>query len=65
MSKKNPSRDLDEVYSQWIARPAEQRRRADTVAFIDGLWNSGVRLAGSQSNHYQHVMDVIRLRITD
>lgn len=65
MSKKNPLRDHDEVYGQWVARPAEQRRHANTETFIDNLWNSGVRLAGSQSLHYQHVMDVIRLKITD
>jgi hypothetical protein len=65
MSTKNPSRVRDEVYGQWIARPAERRRHADTETFIDDLWNSGVRLAGSQSLHYQHVMDVIRLKIAD
>ncbi|MFC3468822.1 hypothetical protein ACFOHT_02970 [Massilia oculi] len=65
MSKKNPSRDRDEVYGQWVARPAEQRRRAGTETFIDDLWNSGVRLAGSQFDHYQHVMDVIRSKVTN
>ncbi len=65
MSMKKPSRDRDEVYGQWITRPAEQRRHADTYEFIDNLWSSGIRLAGSQHLHYQHVMDVIRSRITD
>jgi hypothetical protein len=65
MSTKQPSHARDEVYGQWIKRPAEQRRHADTHEFIDDLWNSGTRLAGSQSLHYQHVMDVIRSKITD
>lgn len=65
MSTKSPSRVRDEVYGQWIVRPAEQRRHANTEEFIDDLWNRGTRLAGSQSLHYQHVMDVIRSKITD
>lgn len=65
MSTKKPSRDRDEVYGQWIKRSAEQRRHEHTYEFIDDLWNSGTRLAGSQSLHYQHVMDVIRSKITD
>jgi hypothetical protein len=65
MSTKKLSHARSEVYGLWIARPAEQRRHADTYDFIDHLWNSGTRLAGSQSLHYQHVMDVIRSKITD
>jgi hypothetical protein len=65
MSTKNLSRVRDEVYGQWITRPAEQRRHVNTEEFIDDLWNSETRLAGSQSLHYQHVMDVIRSKITD
>jgi len=65
MSTKNPSRVRDEVYGQWITRPVEQRRHADTYGFIDDLWNSGTRLAASQSLHYQHVLEVIRSKITD
>lgn len=65
MSTRKPSGDREEVYGQWIARPAEQRRHADTYEFIDDLWNSGTRLAKSQPLHYQHVMEVIRSKITD
>ena len=65
MSTKNLSRLRDEVYGQWITRPAEQRRHANTEEFIDDLWSSGIRLAGSQSLHYQHVMDAIRSKIID
>lgn len=65
MSTKKPSHMREEVYGKWTARPAGQRRHADTEEFIDDLWNSGSRLARSQFDHYQHVMDVIRSKITD
>lgn len=65
MSTKIRAHMRDEVYGKWTARPPERRRHADTEAFIDDLWNSGVKLALSSSLHYQHVMEVIRPKITD
>lgn len=55
----------DQVYGQWIARAEDHRRRADTVPFIDDLWDNGIKLGSSPSSHYQHVMGVIRTKITD
>lgn len=53
----------DQVYGKWTGRAPEQRRHADTLAFIDDLWESGIRLGTSPSLHYEHVMNVIRPRI--
>jgi len=64
-TKMNEARLRDQVYGQWSARPPGQRTREDTYGFIDELWSSGVKLGASQSLHYQHVMDVIRAKITE
>jgi hypothetical protein len=64
-SKMSSSRLRDQVYGKWISRPPEHRRHADTLSFIDNLWDSGIKLGSSSSLHYHHVMDVIRTKITD
>lgn len=64
-SKMTAARLRDQVYGQWIARAPDRRMHADTEPFIDDLWNGGIKLGQSQSRHYQHVMDVIRAKITD
>lgn len=53
----------DTVYTQWSSRPAERRRTADLDGFVDDLWGQGTRLASSQNNHRQAVMDIIRLKV--
>lgn len=50
----------DAVYTEWMSRPAEQRRRSDTEDFADELWAQGPRMGGSQELHRQMVMNVIR-----
>lgn len=50
----------DAVYTQWMSRPAERRRRSDTEDFADELWAQGPRMGGSQELHRQMVMNVIR-----
>jgi hypothetical protein len=63
-TKASSARLRDQIYGQWIARPPERRKHADTEAFVDDLWDSGIKLGSSSSLHYQHVMDVIRAKIT-
>lgn len=65
VTKINSAQVRNQVYGQWAARSPEQRQHADTEEFIDSLWDSGIRLGRSSSLHYQHVMDVIRAKITD
>ena len=58
-------RTREHVYGQWIARPLERRKRANTESFVDEMWNECSKLGASPSLHYQHVMEVIRSKITD
>lgn len=53
----------DDVYSQWINRPLEQRTTNDTEQFIDELWAHGPRMGATQETHRQTVMNVIRAHI--
>jgi hypothetical protein len=64
-NKMSATRLRDQVYGQWISRTEDRRKHSDTESFIDELWSSGMRLGSSQSLHYQHVMDVIRFKISD
>ena len=63
MSAKNSNTSRSYVYGTWIARTEGKRKMADTEQFVDEMWATGIRLAATQSEHYQHVMDVIRLKI--
>jgi hypothetical protein len=64
-NRTSDARTRHHVYGQWIARPFERRKRADTEGFVDEMRNEGSKLGASQSLHYQHVMEVIRSKITD
>lgn len=66
MSRKmGVSRLRDQVYGQWISRTEDRRKHSDTESFVDELWSNGMKLASSQAVHYQHVMDVIRHKISE
>lgn len=64
-TRTNDARVRDHVYGQWITRRPERRKLADTEGFVDEMWNEGSKLGPSPSLHYQHVMEVIRSKITD
>ncbi|MYM92400.1 hypothetical protein [Duganella vulcania] len=64
-NKMSADRLRDQVYGQWISRAEDRRKQSDTESFVDELWNSGMKLASSQAVHYQHVMNVIRSKISD
>lgn len=57
---KNRRRDYDQVYSQWLMRPMEQRDGLHAEFFSDELWATGVRLSGSPRGHYEMVMAITR-----
>lgn len=64
-SKMDVSRLRDQVLGQWMSRTEDRRKQSDTEPFVNELWNNGMKLALSQADHYQHVMDVIRRKISD
>jgi hypothetical protein len=66
MTKAQAKRAQDhEIQQRWDARPPERRRAADGMEFADEMWVEGLRLAGDQHTHYQHVMDLVRFRTSD
>lgn len=64
-NKISSARLRDQVYGQWVSRAEDRRKHSDTESFVDELWHNGMKLASSQALHYQHVMDVIRSKISD
>lgn len=64
-NRMSAARLRDQVYGQWISRAEDRRKQSDTESFVDELWNNGMKLALSQDLHYQHVMDVIRSKISN
>lgn len=50
-----------EVEARWLdSRESEQRTGNEALKFSDECWSEGLRLAASQQNHYQQVMNIIR-----
>lgn len=58
-------RTRQEVGARWLASRAPERRTGEeALKFSDECWVEGLRLAASQANHYQHIMDVVRWSLT-
>ncbi len=58
-------RTRQDVGALWLAsRAPEQRTGNEALKFSDECWAEGLRLASSQANHYQHIMDVVRRSLT-
>ncbi|MDJ0042583.1 MULTISPECIES: hypothetical protein [Pantoea] len=54
-------RSIQDVEARWLAgRKPEQRTGNEALKFSDECWAEGMRLAASQANHYQCIMDVVR-----
>lgn len=54
-------RTRQEVEARWLtSRTPERRTGEEAVKFSDECWAEGLRLAASQLNHYQHIMNVVR-----
>lgn len=59
-------RTRQDVGARWLASHApEQRTGEEAQKFSDECWAEGLRLAASQANHYQHIMEVVRSSLTD
>lgn len=59
------NRAYQEVEARWLAgRAPEQRTGNEALKFSDECWAEGPRLAASQANHYQRIMDVVRWSLT-
>lgn len=63
--KRHLNQIREQVYAQWLSRPALKRTANDTYLFIDEMWETGLRMSNTQHDHYQHVMDTIRDKIED
>jgi hypothetical protein len=58
-------RTRQEVGARWLAsRTPERRTGEEALKFSDECWAEGLRLAASQANHYQHIMDMVRWSLT-
>ncbi|MFK3711619.1 hypothetical protein [Leclercia adecarboxylata] len=59
-------RKRQDVGARWLAsRVPEKRTGEEALKFSDECWADGLRLAVSQPNHYQHIMDVVRWSLTE
>ncbi|HEJ7885128.1 TPA: hypothetical protein ACKP7A_002510 [Serratia liquefaciens] len=55
-----------EAEALWFnTRNLSQRTGTEAEKFADECWAKGLRLAASQANHYQHIMEVVRSSLTD
>jgi len=53
------------IQARWLAsRAPSQRSGSQAEMFADECWSEGLRLATSQQNHYQQVMNIIRWSFT-
>lgn len=58
-------RTRQEVEARWLdSRESERRTGNEALQFSDECWTEGLRLAASQANHYQRIMDVARWSLT-
>lgn len=58
-------RTHQDVGARWLANHApEQRTGEEAQKFSDECWAEGLRLAASQENHYQYIMNLIRWSLT-
>jgi len=63
--EKAMKRSIQDVEARWLAgREPEQRTGNEALKFSDECWAEGMRLAASQANHYQCIMDMVRWSLT-
>ncbi len=58
-------RTRQDIEARWLgSRAPEQRAGEEALKFSDECWAEGLRLAASQANHYQLIMNMIRWSFT-
>lgn len=58
-------RTRQEVETRWlVSREPKQRTGNEALKFSDECWSGGLRLAATQENHYQGIMNVVRWSLT-